>query len=168
MGIARAIEAGYGNSEYTDAAPGGAVKCKLLQSMSHRSTVDPAKVVIGAKRHTVAVLVNEMFHEVGLSIAATTECHRATHMHDGFVATPEYRAFVMGALYYMNEDMIDVLVMVLPVQHLVALQHEAWTSELIATHLARECIGRTACQRTWQRGEYRECWRTTQTTLASG
>ena len=156
MGIARAIDVGYGNTKTTTASRGGEVKCKLFPSMSNWRTVDQVKAVIGEKRDTVAGLVNEMFHEVGPSIAATEGYHRATHMHDGFVDTPEYRAFVMGALHYMNKDTIDLPVLGLPVQHLVALQHEAWTSVLIVTHVASEWIGRTACQGTRQRGESRE------------
>ena len=82
-GIARAIDVGYGNTKYTYAAPGGEIQCGLFPSMSHWSTVDPPKGLIGEKRDTVAVPVDHMFHEVGPDIAAAKGRYRGTNMYDG-------------------------------------------------------------------------------------
>lgn len=132
MAIARAIDVGFGNTKYTYASKGGEIKCGLFPSTSHWSTLDPTKGLIGEKRDTVAVPVDEMFHEVGPGIGAAKGRYRATNMHDGYIETPEYKAFVKGALHYMNEDAIDVLVMGLPLKHLVgkrAALERAWVGE---------------------------------------
>ena len=73
MAIARAIDVGFGNTKYTCSSKGGDIKCGLFPSMSHWSTVDPTKELIGEKRDTVAVPVENMFHEVGPGIGAADQ-----------------------------------------------------------------------------------------------
>lgn len=85
MGIARAIDVGFGNTKYTYSTPGGEIKWGLFPSMSHWSTLDPAKALIGEKRDTVSVPVGDMFHEVGPDICAAKGRYRATNMHDGYI-----------------------------------------------------------------------------------
>lgn len=129
--IARAIDVGYGNTKYTY-AKNGEIRCGLFPSQSHWNTIDPTRNVLGEKRDTVAVPVAGMFHEVGPGVSAARGRYRATNMHDGYVDTPEYQAFVKGALTYINEERIRVLVMGLPVKHLTtkrAVLERMWTGE---------------------------------------
>lgn len=132
MHIARAIDVGYGNTKYTYRAQSGDIKCGIFPSLSHWSTSDPTNHLLGDKRDTVVVPVDGMFHEVGPGVSGARGGFRATNMHDVYIDTPEYRAFVKGALSYMREPNIDVLVMGLPVKHLTAKRaalERAWTGE---------------------------------------
>lgn len=130
--IARAIDVGYGYTKYSFAAQDGEIRYGLFPSISAWNTRDPTKAVIGERRDTVCVRIDGMYHEVGPGIAAARGRHRATNMHDGYIDTSEYQAFVKAALHYMKEDRIDVLVMGLPVSHLLAKRcalERAWTGE---------------------------------------
>ena len=130
--IARAIDVGYGNTKYTYRASSGDIRCGLFPSLSHWTTSDPTRHLLGDRRDTVVVPLDGMFHEVGPGISAARGRYRATNMHDAYVDTPEYRAFVKGALSYIGEPKIDVLVMGLPVKHLTAKRaalERAWAGE---------------------------------------
>lgn len=132
VGVARAIDVGWGNTKFTKAGPDGKIVGDLFPSVTQWSATDPTRSVIGDKRNTVAIAIDGMFYEVGPGIAAARGRYRATNMHDGYVETPEYSALVKGALHYIAEDRIDVLVMGLPVKHLVAKRaslERQWTGE---------------------------------------
>ncbi|MBK7236322.1 MAG: PRTRC system protein D [Sterolibacteriaceae bacterium] len=131
-GIARAIDVGYGNTKYTFRDAQGNVRCGIFPSLTNWSATDQSKAVIGDRRDTVVIRVGGMYHDVGPDIAAARGRYRASNMHDGYVETPEYQALVKGALHYIGEDRLDVLVLGLPVRHLIAKRaslERAWEGE---------------------------------------
>ena len=68
----------------------------------------------------MCVPVGDLFFEVGPEVELAADRFRARQLHDGYTETPEYRAFMAGALHYMREDVIDLLVLGLPVAQYMA------------------------------------------------
>lgn len=130
--IVRAIDVGYGNTKYTYADAKGEIQCGIFPSLTQWNAKDPSKGFIGERRNTAVVTVDHMYHEVGPDVGAARGRYHASNMHDGYIDTPQYKALVKGALHYMNDDRIDLLVMGLPVRHLIAkraMLEKAWQGE---------------------------------------
>jgi plasmid segregation protein ParM len=118
--IVRAIDVGFRNTKYITSSSAGAIECSHFPSIAHFRFDDKALDPLGTKRRTVAPAVNGAYYEVGPDIELAAGRYLPDTLHDGFTETPQYRALLAGALYYMKVDLVDVLVLGLPVSHFLA------------------------------------------------
>lgn len=113
--VVRAVDVGYGNTKFVIGRNGDEIRCAMFPSVSTASMTNPCKNTLGERRKTIVVPVGGMYHEVGPDALAARDHFRPTYMHDGYIDTLAYRAFVCAAMNYMKVDEIDVLVLGLPV-----------------------------------------------------
>lgn len=113
--IVRAIDVGFGNTKFITSTSNGRIDCAHFPSLAFHSTRDLSHDVIGGRRKTVAVPVDGLFYEVGPDVELAADRFRARQLHDNYTETREYRALWRGALYFMKVDVIDLLVVGLPV-----------------------------------------------------
>lgn len=111
----RAIDVGFGQTKYVTGSEGGRVECAHFPSLAFYSPLRPKGDSLGGRRRTVCVPVGSMFYEVGPDVELAADRFRGRQLHDGYSATDEYRALMAGALSYMKQDVIDLLVVGLPV-----------------------------------------------------
>ena len=103
----RAIDVGFGLTKYITASDGAKIDCAHFPSLSFYSPTESPVDGLGGRRKTVCVPVGDLFFEVGPEVELAADRFRARQLHDGYTETPEYRAFMAGALHYMREDVID-------------------------------------------------------------
>jgi plasmid segregation protein ParM len=113
--IVRALDVGFGNTKYVVAHNGNELTCASFPSLAYTSAKDPSSRTSVERRKTVAVPIDGTFYEVGPEVHLAADNFRATQLHDQYIESPEYMALARGALRYMKQDAIDVLVVGLPV-----------------------------------------------------
>jgi plasmid segregation protein ParM len=118
--IVRAVDVGFGNTKYVVGSEGGRVDCAHFPSLTFYSHSDRASDALGGKRKTVSVSVDGLFYEVGPDVELAADRFRARTLHDKYTETPEYRALVAGALHFMKTEVVDLLVVGLPVAQFLA------------------------------------------------
>lgn len=118
--IVRAVDVGFGNTKYVTGRAGEDIRCACFPSVAYPSARDLSTVAAAERRKTVAVPIDGLFYEVGPEVNLAAESFRATQLHDGYTATPEYAALLRGALGMMKVATIDLLVVGLPVAALAA------------------------------------------------
>jgi plasmid segregation protein ParM len=112
--IVRAVDVGFGNTKYVSSINGTDMRCASFPSMAYPSAREPS-ANSGEKRKTIAVPIHGLFYEVGPDVRLAADTFRATQLHDRYTETPEYLALLRGALAFMRVDVIDLLVLGLPV-----------------------------------------------------
>lgn len=117
MSIVRAIDVGYGITKYIRRVDGDFIECGSFLSIAEFCSSDTTMQGLGGWRDTVAVPMGPHFYEVGPDIELALEPWRSTLKGEDFITTPEYLALMRGALYYMNVEVIDLLVVGLPVAY---------------------------------------------------
>ena len=122
--VVRAIDIGFGNTKYVAAAVGEKIDCAHFPSLAFHSTRDKSNDLIGGRRRTVAIPLDDMFYEVGPDVELAANRFRARQLHDNYVDTREYRALARGALHYMKQETIDLLVVGLPVAQFLGRRGE--------------------------------------------
>jgi plasmid segregation protein ParM len=113
--IVRAVDVGFGNTKYVKSSRAGKVECAHFPSIAYDGAHDRTGDALGGSRRTVCVPVGGLWYEVGPDVELAAEGFVGRNHHDDFVRTPEYRAFVAGALHFMRVDRVDLLVLGLPV-----------------------------------------------------
>ena len=113
--IVRAVDVGFGNTKYVTAATASDMRCAHFPSVAYPSARDLTVTPAAERRKTVAVPIDGLFYEVGPEVNLAADTFRATQMHDRYTDTPEYAALTRGALSLMKVDVIDLLVVGLPV-----------------------------------------------------
>ena len=116
----RSIDVGFGNTKFVTASADGKVETAHFRSLAFFSGSARAGEAFGGKRRTVSIPVDGVFYEVGPEIELAAHRYRSRPLHDGYTETAEYRALMAGALHYMKVDVIDLLVLGLPVAQFVA------------------------------------------------
>ncbi|MCD9026833.1 PRTRC system protein D [Luteimonas sp. BDR2-5] len=114
--IVRAVDIGFGNTKFISSASGTDVRCASFPSLAYPSARAPTGG--GERRKTVAVPIDGLYYEVGPDVRLAADTFRATQLHDRYTETPEYLALLRGALALMRVDVIDLLVLGLPVSAL--------------------------------------------------
>ncbi len=117
--IVRAIDVGFGNTKYISSASGTEMRCASFPSLAYPSAREPT-ASNGEKRKTVAIPINGFYYEVGPDIRLAADTFRATQLHDRYTETPEYLALLRGAYALMLVEVIDLLVLGLPVSALAS------------------------------------------------
>ncbi|WP_157272352.1 PRTRC system protein D [Azohydromonas aeria] len=111
----RAIDLGFGNTKYVSAAREGQSECAHFRSLAFFSASEKSHDGLGGRRRTVCVPVDKLFYEVGPDVELAADRFRSRTLHDDYIHTSEYRALTAGALAYMKQETIDLLVVGLPV-----------------------------------------------------
>ena len=130
--IVRAIDVGRQNTKYVLAATDERIECALFPSLAFHSTSDPTVDLLGGKRKTVAIPVDGVYYEVGPDVELAADRFRMRLLQDNYMDTREYSALWRGALAFMKVDVVDVLVVGLPVAQFRAKKsavEEAMTGE---------------------------------------
>lgn len=122
--IVRAIDVGYGNTKYVTHCEEGAIHCASFPSVAYPSSRDQTKLPGMDKRKTVAVPIGSLYYEVGPEVSLAAEAFQATQLHDGYIETREYAALLRGALNLMKVEVIDLLVVGLPVSLFVQKKNQ--------------------------------------------
>lgn len=113
--IVRAVDVGFGNTKLVTALAGGDIRCICFPSVAYPSARDVSATAASERRKTVAVPIDGLFYEVGPEVNLAADTFRATQLHDRYTESPEYAALLRGALNLMKVDVIDLLVVGLPV-----------------------------------------------------
>ncbi|RCW72404.1 plasmid segregation protein ParM [Pseudorhodoferax soli] len=113
--VVRSIDVGFGNTKFVVGHSDKDIKCACFPSLAYTSAKDPSVRPSAERRRTVAVPIDGLYYEVGPDVHLAADNFRATQLHDQYVETPEYLALARGALSYMKVDVIDLLMVGLPV-----------------------------------------------------
>ncbi|KQP49078.1 PRTRC system protein D [Pseudorhodoferax sp. Leaf274] len=113
--VVRSIDVGFGNTKYVVGHSENEIRCACFPSLAYTSAKDPFSRPSAERRRTVAIPIDGLYYEVGPDVHLAADNFRATQLHDQYVETPEYLALARGALSYMKADVIDLLVVGLPV-----------------------------------------------------
>lgn len=114
--VVRAIDLGFGNVKYvTGHQHGQPVRCDLFPSLA-------AQVVrredlgggVMAQRDTVVIEVDGAMYEVGKDAELATDTTHGRTLDGSYPVTAQYLAMMRGALAYMGQPVIDLLVLGLP------------------------------------------------------
>jgi hypothetical protein len=62
--VVRAIDIGFGNTKYVAAAAGEKIDCAHFPSLAFHSTRDKSSDLIGGRRRTVAIPLDDMFYRL--------------------------------------------------------------------------------------------------------
>lgn len=125
--VVRAIDVGYGNTKYVSHHQyGSEVECSLFPSIApHASVGADLSSGVFQRRNTVVVDVNGVNYEVGKDARLAQDASYGRILDPAFSLTDSYMALVRGALFYMGQEEIDMLVVGLPVN-----THDQYESEL--------------------------------------
>ena len=62
--VVRAIDVGFGNTKYVTGVVGDKIECAHFPSLAFHSARDRTNDLIGERRRTVAIPVDDVFYEV--------------------------------------------------------------------------------------------------------
>lgn len=113
--VVRALDLGWGYTKYSTKNPvDGELEFHAFPSLAPRSTgVDLSMSLLG-KRDTTVVNVDGTKYEVGPDSADLDVSDASRSLNDSFIHTEQYKAVFYGALHYIGEPEIDLLVVGLP------------------------------------------------------
>lgn len=114
-GIVRALDLGWGYTKFSRKAPNGThLEYASFASLAPRHAgVDLSMSILG-RRDTVVVNVDGTAYEVGPDAADLDINDASRNLNDQYIHTEQYKAVFYGALHYMREPVIDLLVVGLP------------------------------------------------------
>ncbi|MRV70594.1 PRTRC system protein D [Duganella sp. FT92W] len=114
--IVRAVDVGRGNTKFVVTCKDGIPKCEMFPSEAHPTETQHLQEGWGAKRRTIGIPVGDLIYEVGPDVHLAADVFNANVLqHDRYCETDEYLALLLGALYYMNVERIDLLIIGVPV-----------------------------------------------------
>ena len=114
--IVRAIDVGFCNTKFTMVGNGGAgIGCDLFPSLTPIASGDSGLSDMMRKKRNVKVEVNGKIFEVGYDVESAIASNYGRTMDPSFCLTDNYMALVNGALHFMEQPEIDMLVLGLPV-----------------------------------------------------
>lgn len=118
--VVLAVDLGWGYtkfSRYADRAT-GTLEYLSFPSLAPRHTgVDMSMSILG-KRDTVVVNVDGTRYEVGPDSTDLDTNDASRNLNDQYIHTEQYKAVLFGALAYMKEPVIDLLVVGLPLSNM--------------------------------------------------
>ena len=115
-----AVDVGFGETKYVKRSQNGNIDCDHFPSQAIYSPTESVTNGLGGKRKTVCVPIDNHFYEVGPEVELAADRLRAWRLHDGYTETDDYRALTAGALHFMKADVVDLLVLGLPVAQYMA------------------------------------------------
>ncbi len=146
--IVRSVDVGYGNTKFTmSPVSNQEIECKMFPSLAPQtSTTGDLGAGMLTRRDTVQVSFNGVNYEVGPDAElAQSGIARNRHLMADYCLSNAYMALLKGALFYMNEPVIDLLVLGLPVSTYGQLKdeltqrsvgiHECGTKKITVKHV---------------------------------
>ena len=117
--IVRALDLGWGWTKYSTLDPlTGEYEYRSFPSLAPRKTgVDLSLSVLG-KRDTVVVSVEGTEYEVGPDSGDLDSNDTTRNLNESYIHTDQYSAVFKGALHYIGEKEIDLLVVGLPLSNM--------------------------------------------------
>ncbi|NOU13798.1 MAG: hypothetical protein HOO92_07520 [Methylococcaceae bacterium] len=117
--IVRSIDVGYGNTKFCKVGMNGEIECDHFPSIAKLHTGIDRGAGVMTRRDLIEVKSGESKYLVGKDSIDTLSARddRGGHLLENYVDTPQYKALLRGALWYMKEESIDLLVSGLPVNH---------------------------------------------------
>jgi plasmid segregation protein ParM len=113
--IVRSIDVGFRNTKFIVAADERRIECAVFPSVAPTANGRNLSEAMGRKRDTVTVTVEGIDYEVGPDALLAEKPIPTQTLGDDFCLTPEYLALVRGALHRMQVEVVDLLVVGLPV-----------------------------------------------------
>lgn len=119
--IVRALDLGWGYTKFSRRDPvDDDLEFMSFPSLAPRHTgMDLSMSIIG-KRDTRVVNVDGTLYEVGPDSADLDTTDASRNLNDQYIYTEQYKAVFYGALSYMDEPVIDLLVVGLPLSNMQA------------------------------------------------
>lgn len=113
MKIVRSLDLGSGYAKFNRLVD-GKLDYMSFPSLAPRSTGHSLSAGLLGQRDTVQVTVEGTLYEVGPDSGDLDSNDSTRNLNDQFIYTDQYRAVLLGALHYMGETEIDLLVVGLP------------------------------------------------------
>lgn len=115
---ARSIEIGFGTSSAVVATKNGKPIVRTFPSSFSKKSVGLEGFAdnFGGRRKTITVEVDGVEYEVGEDVALNGKTAER-NLNDDYVNSVQYKALMLGALYTIHDDEIDVLGVGLPASH---------------------------------------------------
>jgi plasmid segregation protein ParM len=120
--IVRAIDLGYNGTKFTKIVNAEKVEYGHMPSLAIVANDDDDDgsgfdLDFFDDKDTVKVIVNGMTYEVGPDVMDAQTTNSTRVLHDQYIQSDQYMALHLGALYYMGETKIDLLVLGLPIDN---------------------------------------------------
>lgn len=113
--IVRAIDVGFGTTKYVVAHAAQRVDLRVLPIAGVHECKGPVLPRVGGASQDGRNFHRWHLLRGGPGRSPCADTFRATQLHDQYIESPEYMALARGALRYMKQDAIDVLVVGLTV-----------------------------------------------------
>lgn len=137
MAVIRAIEIGFGTLSYVENVENGVPVIKTFSSVVAGVNVNDKDLSSGLnKRNTIRVQVGDEFYEVGPDAGMLTSRKTTRVLDSSYTESYQYKALLLGALGVMNEPVIDVLGLGLPVENFN--RAEEVKKAVIGTHVIND------------------------------
>lgn len=121
--IIRAIDLGWGWTKYSKLdRDSGELQYLSFPSLAPRSAGLDLSLSVMGKRDTVVVNVEGTDYEVGPDSADLDSNDATRNLNDQYIHTDQYSAVFRGALHYIGEPSIDLLVVGLPLSNMHSAQ----------------------------------------------
>lgn len=135
-----AIDLGFGNVKFvTEHQHGQPVRCDLFPALAppRRSCTEDLGGGVMTQRNTAVIEVDGVGYEVGKDAELATDATYGRTLDGSYPETAQYLAMMRGALAYMGQSAIDLLVLGLP--NNTISQYEAKLKEIgVGEHVVPE------------------------------
>lgn len=112
--VVRSLDLGWGYTKYNKAKPDGQLGYESFPSLAPRHVGLGANLSVIGSRNTKVITVDGTSYEVGPDATDLDSNDSSRNLNDQFIYTEQYKAVFYGALAYMGEEKIDLLVVGLP------------------------------------------------------
>ena len=116
--VVRSIDLGWGYTKYSYKDIENEICYASFASLAPKATGQDLSMGLFQKRDTVVVSCDGTEYEVGPDSIDLDISDATRNLNDQFIYTEQYKAVFYGTLAYINEDVIDLLVVGLPMSGL--------------------------------------------------
>ena len=133
--IARAIDVGYGNTKFVTLLNQETIQCGMFPSLAPQASGGPdLSGGLMQRRNTVVVDVEGVKYEVGKDARLAQDASHGRVLDPDYSMTDTHMALIRGALHYMGQSSIDLLVLGLPVNTWESY-HDQLATKVIGKHI---------------------------------
>lgn len=115
--VIRAVDIGFGFTKYNKLQNNELVYDNFISLAPRSSKIESEAFSMMNERDTVVVSIDGSDYEIGPDSHLLETVDSTRTLNDQYINTTQYKALFYGALHYMNEDVIDLLVVGLPVSN---------------------------------------------------
>ena len=132
--VARAIDVGYRNTKFVTLLQQESIQCGMFPSIAPQASTGPdLSGGLMQRRNTVIVEVDGVKYEVGKDARLAQDASHGRILDPDYSMTDTHMALIRGALHYMLQPSIDLLVLGLPVNTWESY-HDALAKKVIGKH----------------------------------